>query len=107
MGQMEVLEMLKKEYVNDDKVFFNSKKISEGINISRASVDISLRKLRHTGLVEFKESFIENTLHKEFVYRFSSPRSNCVKFVRTEKHIRKESLAWKRIKEEVYYGIEE
>ena len=62
MGQQEIYDLLKE---NKTK-WLNSKEITEILDISIGSVTNSLRKLRETGAVKFRESGNKN----QFEYQF-------------------------------------
>jgi len=64
MGQQEVLDFLKKKQKN--KKWYTSREISKAIGISIGSVTASLKKLRKSNWVRFRQ-----TGHrKEFEYRY-------------------------------------
>ena len=62
MGQQEVYDFLKK----NRKKWFNTKKITEGLNVSIGSVTNCLKKLRKSRYVDYRQSGNRN----EFEYRF-------------------------------------
>jgi len=64
MGQQEVYNFLKE---NKGK-WFTSKQISENINVSIGSVTMSLKKLRKSQLVKYKNTGKRN----EFKYMYKS-----------------------------------
>ncbi len=66
MGQQEVYDFLK----NNKGKWFTSRQISEALGISIGSVTMSLKKLRKSGIIDFKSTGKKNT----FIYRFKEYR---------------------------------
>lgn len=66
MGQQEVYDFLKK---NKNK-WFTSRDISEALNVSIGSVTMSLKKLRKTNIIKYKNSGKRNT----FRYKVDSTK---------------------------------
>lgn len=59
MGQQEVFEFLEQH----SGEWYNSRSISDELGVSIGSVTMSLKKLRGTDMIEFKEVGKRNTYH--------------------------------------------
>jgi Mn-dependent DtxR family transcriptional regulator len=72
MGQTDIIAFLKKY----PQRWFNANEIAEKLNISVGSVLAGLRRLRKSGLIEFKNQMtkVGAVYKKVFMYRFKKPK---------------------------------
>lgn len=72
MGQQDIIIFLKK---NDSK-WFNASEIASKLNVSIGSVLACLRRLRKSGLIEFKTQMSKagKVYKKVFVYQFKKEK---------------------------------
>ncbi|MBS1267201.1 MAG: hypothetical protein MAG795_01173 [Candidatus Woesearchaeota archaeon] len=72
MGQRDIVSLLKKSKGK----WLNAKEISKKLNVSMGSVLASLRRLRKSNLVKFKNKMSKvGTVYKKiFVYRFKGEK---------------------------------
>lgn len=67
MGQYDILEFLKKK----KGAWFSSKEIAKKLKLNPSTVTMSLKKLRKSNLVKYKQQYInENKQGKRMIYMY-------------------------------------